>query len=96
MTTIARYEKQPADNQDFDVDFTEWLAALNDTAPGPTGMTVVAQTGITVIATNLHNGVAKVWIGGGTSGTVYKVTVTITTTGNRVKQAEIKIKVKET
>ena len=95
MTILAKFEKQPADVQDFDIDFTEWLAGMLDTAPGPGGLAVVAGEGITIITTVLSNGVAKVWTSGGTDGTAYKVTATLTTEGGRTKQAEIKVKVKE-
>lgn len=95
MTILARFEKQPADEQDFDIDFTEWLVDLGDTAPGPQGLIVVCDPGLTILSTNLDRGVVKIWTGGGTSGKVYKLTATVTTNGHRVKQAEIKIKVKE-
>ncbi len=95
MTILAKFEKQPADVQDFDIDFTEWLTGMSDTAAGPSGLTVVADTGLTLLAFTLSNGVVKVWTSGGTDGTTYKITATITTAGARVKQAEIKIKVKE-
>lgn len=95
MTILATFVKQPADRQDFDIDYTEWLAGLADTAPGPTGLVVTVDAGITVLASTLNAGVAKVWLSGGTDGASYKVTTTVTTVGNRVKQAEIKVKVKE-
>jgi hypothetical protein len=95
MPILAKFEKQPADVQDFDIDFTEWLAGMSDTAPGPTGVVVVATTGITITATSLLNGVVKVWMSGGADGVTYKVTVTVTTVGGRVKQAEFNVKVKE-
>ena len=51
MTVLAKFEKQPADVQDFDIDFGEWLAGMgNDTAPGPDGLSVVADAGITIVA----------------------------------------------
>jgi hypothetical protein len=95
MTILAKFEKQPADVQDFDIDFTEWLAAMSDTAPGPGGAIVEADAGITILSSVLTDGVVKVWTSGGTDGTTYKITATVSTEGNRVKQAEIKIKVKE-
>lgn len=90
--TLATFEKQPADLQDYDIDFTPYLADLADTA---TSHTVTADTGITVSPTTLSAGVVKVWVAGGTSGQKYKVTATINTTGGRIHQAEITIKVKE-
>jgi hypothetical protein len=95
MSILAKFEKQPADVQDFDIDFTEWLTGMADTAPGPTGSTVTAETGLTVVASVLANGVVKVWTSGGTDGVTYKITATLNTVGGRTKQAEIKVKVKE-
>ena len=95
MTILAKFEKQPADVQDFDIDFSEWLIGMDDIAPGPDGLSVEAEVGIAILASVLHNGVAKVWTSGGVDGTTYKITATVTTEGNRVKQAEIKVKVKE-
>ena len=95
MTILAKFEKQPADVQDFDIDFNDWLTGMLDTAPGPTGAEVSADPGITILAFALNNGVVKVWTAGGVDGTTYKITATLTTDGNRVKQAEIKVKVRE-
>lgn len=95
MAILAKFEKQPADVQDFDIDYSVWLAGMNDTAPGPGGFTLAVDTGLTISASTLVAGVVKVWTSGGTSGQTYKVTCTLSTTGNRVKQSEIKIKVKD-
>jgi hypothetical protein len=95
MTILAKFEKQPADVQDFDINFSEWLAALADTAPGPLGLAVVSDVGITILVTRLLDGIVKVWTSGGTNGTTYKITATVITEGGRTKQAEIKVKVKE-
>jgi hypothetical protein len=38
---------------------------------------------------------AKIWITGGVSGTTYKIEVTVTTSLGRVKQDELKCKIKE-
>ncbi len=95
MTILAKFEKQPIDVQDFDIDYTEWLTDLGDTAPGPSGFTVNIDSGLTLLAQTLTDGIVKVWVAGGVDGTTYKITATVTTEGNRVKQAEIKVKVKE-
>lgn len=97
MPILAKYTKQPADVQDYDVDFqTEFLSAMADIAPGPAGLVVLADAGIHLDTYSLNNGLAKVWLSGGTDGNSYKVTVTLTTTAGRVKQVEFVIKVKET
>ena len=90
--TLARFTKQPADLQDYDIDFTEWLAGFADTGASHV---VAVDTGITKVSSTLVAGVVKVWLSGGLDGTSYKITATLTTTGGRVKQAEVTIKVKE-
>lgn len=92
MPILARFQKQPAERQDYDIDFTDYLAALAD--EGESVVTTV-EPGITLVAYSLNAGVVKVWLEGGTDGQTYKVTTTLTTRGGRAKQAEIKIKVKE-
>ena len=92
MPILETFQKQPADVQDYDIDFTKWLAGFSDT-----GMSLVVQvdTGITLTSQEFANGVAKVWLSGGSSGTSYKVTARLSTVGGRVKEVEIRIKVKE-
>lgn len=92
MPILAKFAKQPADVQDYDISFTDWLAGYLDT--GASQVTSV-EPGITLLTSMLLNGVVKVWLSGGLTGASYKVTTTLTTTGGRVKQAEIVIKVKE-
>ncbi len=97
MAILEKYEQQPGERLDRDIDFnTLFLSALNDTAPGPSGVEVFAQPeGITVDDFELIQGKVKVWLTGGTSGTTYKITARVTTTVGRVKEAEIAVKVKE-
>ena len=95
MAVLATFLKQPADEQDYDVSFVDWLAALSDSAPGPLGLSVTCEAGIALGDTELLNGVAKVWLSGGLDGATYKVSVTLQTLNGRTKQVEIKVKVKE-
>lgn len=92
MAVLGKFTKQPADVQDYDIDFTEYLTSQSDTA---VSHTVAVETGITIVASALASGVVKTFLSGGTNGQQYKLTATITTAGGRVKQAEIIIKVKE-
>jgi hypothetical protein len=90
--SLDKYTKQPADTEDFDISFVDYLIARDDTG---SGLTVAVDDGITLVSSNLVAGVAKVWLSGGTTGTTYKITATLTTTGGRIKQHEILVKVKE-
>ena len=92
MAVLGVFTKQPAELMDYDVEFTEFLAGLNDSIQS---FTVDADAGITVISSALNGNVVKVWCADGVSGTSYKITVTAQTVGGRIKQVEFKIKVKE-
>ena len=95
MAKLATFIKQPSEVQDYDINFSAWLAAFSppDTA---TSMTVAVDTGITMGTTSLTAGIVKVWLSGGTHGESYKVTASIATAGGRVKEDEVVIKVRET
>lgn len=94
MAILATFEKQPADVLDYDVDYTEWLPngdAVDSVtyAVTPTGLeiesAVVVNSGTRV----------KLWVSGGTAAKTYKVELTATTTLGRVKQDEVRFRVKE-
>ncbi len=92
MPILETFQKQPADVQDYDIDFTKWLRVFADTG---LSVFVAVEPGITLNSQEFANGVVKVWLSGGVSGTAYKVTARLTTVGGRVKEVEIRIKVKE-
>ena len=92
MSILGTFIKQPADVLDYDIDYRDWLADRSDTLQSAT---VTAETGLTVSSFVIVQGVVKVFLSGGTDGGSYKVTCTATTAGGRVKQAEIRINVKD-
>lgn len=92
MSVLARFTKQPVEVQDYDIDFTDYLTALSDTA---VSHVISVETGLTLMASNLTSGIVKVFVSGGVDGSQYKVSATITTAGGRVKQGDIIIKVRE-
>lgn len=92
MAVLGKFVKQPVDVQDYDFDFNDYLTASSDTA---VSHTVTAETGLTVVGSTLNAGVVKVFVSGGADGSSYKVSATLTTSGGRVKQGDIIIKVKE-
>lgn len=87
--------KQPNEKLDYDFDYTKWLIkSANDSISTVSATT--SPAGITATAVVIDNGnKVKLWAQGGTSSITYKVEITITTVGGRVKQDEIRIKVKE-
>jgi len=85
--------QQPADVQDYDIEFAEWfppgdevLAVALKVAPAmpmPPSYAINAQR-------------VKVWVyAGGKSGTKYQITVTATTSDGRVKEVELVVPIKE-
>lgn len=89
---LGKLSKQPTEKLDFDIDFNPWLVSCGDTAQQ---LAVEAEPGITIGPYDVVAGIAKVWVRGGTSGESYKVTVTLTTTGGRIKQVEVTVRVKD-
>lgn len=92
MAILGRFIKQPADRLDYDIDYRDWLTDRADTLQSAA---VTAEAGISVDDFVLVSGVVKVYLSGGTDGQTYKITCTATTTGGRIKQAEISINVKD-
>lgn len=92
--------QQPDEMLDYDINYASWLIgtdriatvttavepALDDTT-NPDGLqaTYVSHDGERV----------KMWVKGGVNGTTYRVSVTVTTDDGRIKQDELKFKIKE-
>lgn len=94
MALLGTFTQQPHEVLDYDFDYSEWIS---------TGDTIIAavataDAGLTLGSTIIDpttDKIIKQWISGGTSGNVYKVQITATTAGGRVKEIEFKIKVRE-
>ena len=99
---IGKFQKQPAETLDYDIDFSEFLAdgdtlltVGNPPVPSPLDV-VVTPSGLMLGPTVVLNGnTIKQWLYGGADGVKYKVTITATSNAGRVKQVEFVIKVKD-
>ncbi len=93
MAILGTFPKQPLERLDYDLDFQEWLPSGDLIVSA----TAVASTGITVETPLIDatQKVVKVWVTGGTTGVTYKIQVTATTAEGRVKEGEIRIKVRD-
>jgi hypothetical protein len=84
--------KAPAAVLDYQMDWSSWLAAGETISSAA----VTADAGITVNpsgkSTSTANGVVTFWLGGGTAGIAYSVTVTVTTSA-RVDSRSIQVQV---
>jgi hypothetical protein len=90
---IGRYQKQPSEILDYDIDFTDWLEGRTDTIDT---YTVSVPSDLTLSASNRTGNVIKVLIGGGQNGVKYKVTVSVVTDTTLVKEVEFLLTIKET
>lgn len=89
---LNTFNKQPAEVLDYDIDYSSAL----DTGDTIVAHTVTAETGITVDTSVIVGGVyVKIWLSGGTNGATYKITLTVTTAAGRVREDEIKLKIKD-
>ena len=95
---LAKYEKQPAEVKDYDIDYSDWLIPAEDTIDGITTV-VTSETQATptleVDYTQNTITVAKLWVSGGTVGTQYKITVFMTSADGRIDESELIFSIKD-
>lgn len=98
MARIASYTQQPSDRLDYDIWYAndpdgskDWLIN-GDYIESAT--VEASPTGLTVEDISFPDRV-KLWVSQGTAGTVYKVSVTIHTVEGRIKQDELRFRIKE-
>ena len=89
--------KQPSELQDYDFDFTDYLAGFDpiDDPAVDVEPVVTVDPGLELVSHSLYEATVKVWVRGGEPNKSYKISVNLTTEAGRVKQAEALIKVKE-
>lgn len=90
---LGTVQKRPADELDYDVDFSKWLT---DDDVITTAVAEVSPTGeVAVESVQITSQVVKVWLTGGVDEKSYAVLVTVATSGGRVKEVEFKIRVRD-
>lgn len=87
------FQKQPADQLDYDLDFSDWITA-GDIITGAAAISS-DPTKLTILSTAVLGQVVKVWLSGGENGATYKVTTTISTQQGRIKELDFKVRVRE-
>ena len=99
MTILKTHTKQPADRLDYDFDYSQWLSVDDEVLSAEFAVESIDGTTpidpMFVASQVVTPTYTKVWLEGGKAGEIYKVSCTITTTRGRVKQDEIKIRLKE-
>ena len=95
---LAKYEKQPAEVKDYDIDYSEWLGPVADTVASTTAIVTSVTEAVPTLEIDSimeTSTTVKLWVSGGTGGVSYKVTVQMTTTGGRLDESELVFKVKD-
>ena len=101
---MERFDKQPADVLDFDIDLRRWFKTLPGDEVVSATVEVVEGDGSLVLGPSPHvaavifgdaRQMVKIWIGGGTDGQTYKLRALMTTKQDRVKEVDFKLRVRE-
>lgn len=88
---LATFRKSNADVLDYDVSYEEWLDG--DTLTSAVVAVTPDDSSLAATAVYTNATFVKVWLSGGSLGTVYTVTVTSTTNEGRVKSDSFRLKV---
>lgn len=93
---LGTYIKQPSDRLDYDIDYTEWLTSGDTVISATVVIDITETSGLTIDTPIISGGViVKLWVNDGVNGRTYKATVTATTDQGRIKQDEVRFKVKD-
>ena len=97
---LGMIRKQPADFLDYDIDFSEWLIGTD--AISTIDAQVTRDDGAVLTGADLeakyiinNNPRVKVWLINGIDHENYKVELTITTDDGRIKQVELRVRVRD-
>lgn len=97
MTVLATYTKQPIERLDYDFEYSDFLNGDSIDVSLGAVFTVepVEPGGLVIDSYVVQPTYTKVWVSHGLVDSKYKISCTVTTLHGRVKQDEIKIRVKE-
>jgi len=90
MAILGTFTMQPADEWDYDIDYSRWMTASDGLSENVAPEVTVTPEGLTVesVTRDYDNRRVKVWLSGGEDGQRYKVEVTTRTSEGRVRQDE--------
>ena len=91
MGILASVTQQPLEIRDYDIDFVDWFPVSDSI----TSVVINSAPAGLVVGFALKTPVIKVWVQGGVNGGVYKITVRAGTFEGRVKEVELKVRVKD-
>lgn len=111
MPSLKRFDKQPSERLDYDVDYEDFFGPDDDDDIDGSGQLTAAvsmadgstpgpvppglQTDGLVAIGGVSSRRAKVWLKGGVSGLTYKVTIGATTHQGRIVETDFLVRIKE-
>lgn len=97
MAILGTFTMQPADEWDYDIDYSRWLTASDGLSETVAPVVTVEPAGLEVesVTRDYDNRRVKVWLSGGVDGQRYKVEVTTRTREGRVRQDEFFVIVRD-
>ncbi|MFC3074916.1 phage fiber-tail adaptor protein [Shinella pollutisoli] len=91
MTDVM--QKAPADELDYDIDFSRWLKGSDRIIDAET--TIAGETSVSVVRTDFADRSVRVWLSGGMAGENGLISVLATTVEDRKKEFCFVIKVRD-
>ncbi|GAA2888095.1 hypothetical protein GGQ99_004794 [Aminobacter niigataensis] len=91
MAEVWEAPKDPDDVKDYELDWTARLPG--DTISGST-WSIAVGTGLVIDSSSHTNTVTKVWLSAGTAGVNYELLNRVETTGGRIYDQTMKLKVR--
>lgn len=96
---LKRWNKQPSEVKDYDIDFSPWLDdmedSLEDVGYNITCLDDPDDFNLIIDRQAITESTAKFWIKGGTNGRNYKVTIQAFTVGGRLDESEVIFVIKD-
>jgi hypothetical protein len=86
------FTKQPGDQLDYDLDFTDWLPS-GDVITGVVAASSVPAE-LVILSASVAGTIVKIWSAGGVIGQTYIVSTTVSTQQGRIKLLDFKIRVR--
>lgn len=98
MATLGTFRMQPADEWDYDIDYSDWLPPSDGLSDQVAPVVTVSLPGLMIesVTRDYDNKRVKIWLSGGTDGETYKLEVTTRSREGRVRQDEFFIVVRDT
>jgi hypothetical protein len=91
--SAAIFTKDPDERLDYEADYSRWLPGT-DTIASATAE--IAEGTAVIDAVEPSDAAVRIWVSGGTPGETCRITIRATTVQGRIKEAALRIKIKET